>query len=52
MPLWLIFALVNMSIGVLSAGYTVLQELPFLALVFLPPALVALAAKRHFARAN
>lgn len=42
-PVWLAVALANMWVGVTKAGYTVAQELPILAIVFLVPAAVALA---------
>lgn len=40
-PIWFIAAIINLSIGVLTAGYTVMQELPILVPVFGLPALVA-----------
>lgn len=40
-PAWLAIALVNMWVGVSHAGYTVRQEAPILAVVFLVPAIVA-----------
>ena len=43
-PVWLAVSLVNMWIGVAKAGYTVLQELPILFVVFAVPAAVAAAA--------
>ncbi|WP_224825917.1 hypothetical protein [Cognatishimia sp. MH4019] len=46
-PVWLIALLVNMTIGVVSAGYTIAQEAPILLVVFGVPAIVAwLVAKR------
>lgn len=43
LPLWLVVALINLWVGVSRAGYTVMQELPFFALVFgLPAAFAAL----------
>lgn len=39
--LWLAVALINMWVGVSRAGYTVMQELPFLIVVFGLPAAVA-----------
>ena len=42
LPLWLAVSLVNLWIGVSRAGYTVVQELPFLAVVFGVPAAFAL----------
>ncbi|QDH71457.1 hypothetical protein [Marilutibacter alkalisoli] len=41
MPIWLVAALVNMGVGVIEAGYSVSEELPFLLMVFGIPALVA-----------
>jgi hypothetical protein len=40
-PVWLIAALVNMWLGVSRAGYTVVEELPMLLIVFGGPAAVA-----------
>jgi hypothetical protein len=40
-PAWAAIALINMWVGVTHAGYTVRQEAPILALVFLLPAVVA-----------
>jgi uncharacterized membrane protein YwaF len=40
-PVWLALTLVNLSIGILHAGYTLLQELPVLAVTFGMPAAVA-----------
>lgn len=37
-PVWAGVALVNMWVGVTKAGYSVMQELPILALVFAIPA--------------
>lgn len=45
-PIWLIATIINLSIGVLTAGYTVMQELPILVPVFGVPALVAWGALR------
>ena len=42
-PAWLVVALVNMWVGVTHAGFTVMQELPILLIVFAVPALFALA---------
>ncbi|MEM7252322.1 MAG: hypothetical protein AAF493_12965 [Pseudomonadota bacterium] len=41
LPVWLICAGVNMSMGVVKAGYPVMQELPFFVVVFGVPALIA-----------
>jgi hypothetical protein len=40
-PLWLVFALINMWVGVATAGYTVAEEAPILLVVFGVPAAVA-----------
>lgn len=40
-PLWLLGAGFNMAVGVLSAGYSVAEELPIFAMVFAVPALLA-----------
>ncbi len=39
---WLVISLANLSVGVFRAGYTVLEELPILLVVFGIPAAVAL----------
>lgn len=50
-PVWLALTLVNLWIGVLYAGYTVLQELPILAITFgLPAAAAALIIMRSNGR--
>ena len=46
--LWFIVAAVNLSMGVISAGYTVLEKMPFFLAVFGVPALVALVIRRRF----
>lgn len=47
-PVWLVVAAVNMWVGVTHAGYSVREELPILAIVFLvPAALAALAIWRN-----
>jgi hypothetical protein len=43
-PLWLIIAGVNLWIGVAKAGYTVVEELPIFALIFVLPAAAAVFA--------
>lgn len=43
-PLWLIAAAVNMWVGVTKAGYSVKDELPVFAVVFVVPAAVAVFA--------
>lgn len=42
-PVWLVVAITNMWVGVTKAGYTVAQELPILAVVFIVPAILAAA---------
>lgn len=46
LPLWLVGTLINMWIGVSRAGYTVAQEAPIAFVVFIVPALIALALRR------
>lgn len=41
-PVWAGVALINMWVGVTTAGYTVMQELPILLVVFAVPAAIAL----------
>ncbi|MDH7795422.1 MULTISPECIES: hypothetical protein [unclassified Beijerinckia] len=43
-PVWLVVSLVNMWVGVTKAGYSVRDELPILAIVFVIPAAIAAAA--------
>ena len=38
--LWLALALANLSVGVSKAGYSIAEELPIFALIFLVPAAV------------
>lgn len=40
-PLWLVGALVNLWVGVSTAGYTVMEEMPIFLFVFAVPAAVA-----------
>lgn len=40
-PVWLVCALVNLTVGVMHAGYTVAQEAPILVVVFGVPAAIA-----------
>ncbi len=49
-PLWFIAAAVNMAVGVLHAGYTVMQELPMFLIVFGVPTIIALIIKKVFAK--
>lgn len=46
--LWFIVAAVNLTIGVVNAGYTVLGETPFFLALFGVPALVALVIRSRF----
>ena len=41
-PFWAVLSVVNMTIGVVSAGYTVMEELPILVIVFGIPAGIAM----------
>ncbi|KAB8189917.1 hypothetical protein FKV24_008990 [Lysobacter maris] len=43
-PVWLVAALVNMGVGVIEAGYSVSDELPYLLMVFGLPAVAAMLA--------
>lgn len=47
---WLVVALLNMWVGVTKAGYTVVQELPILLIVFAVPAIAAGIAMWQLAR--
>jgi hypothetical protein len=47
-PVWLTISLVNLWIGVRYAGYTVLQELPILVVIFGIPAAMAIAVIRRY----
>jgi len=49
-PVWLLVAVANLSVGVWHAGYTVRQELPILLVVFLVPTLVAAVVMWQLAR--
>jgi hypothetical protein len=40
-PIWLVVAAINMWIGVSRAGYSVGEELPIFAVIFIVPASVA-----------
>ena len=40
-PVWFVLALINVTIGVVSAGYTVLQEAPVFVVTFGVPAALA-----------
>ncbi len=50
LPTWLAAALINMWIGVTSAGYTVLQEMPVTVVIFGVPALSAVLLRRRLGR--
>jgi hypothetical protein len=47
-PVWLTISLVNLWIGVQYAGYTVMQELPILGVIFGIPAAAAIAVIRRY----
>lgn len=49
-PVWAAVALVNMWVGVTKAGYTVIQELPILGVVFAVPAALALLVVWQFTK--
>lgn len=49
-PVWFVASLVNLTVGVVSAGYTVAQELPILLVVFGIPAIAAYAIARAMRR--
>lgn len=49
-PVWLVGAITNMWVGVTKAGYTVAQELPILAVVFIVPAILAAALAWQLAK--
>ena len=49
-PVWLAAAVVNLSVGVLKAGYTVAQEFPIMLVVFGIPAAVAVGVRRFVKR--
>ncbi len=50
-PLWLVASLVNLWVGVSRAGYTVMQELPILLVVFGGPAAVTYLLSRRLGKA-
>lgn len=49
-PAWLVISVVNMWIGVSRAGFTVMQELPILLVVFAAPSAIALIVIWQLAR--
>lgn len=51
LPLWAVIAVGNLVVGVTQAGYTVAEELPVLAAIFLVPAAAALLILRRTRRA-
>jgi len=40
-PIWLVLSMINLWVGVSTAGYTVAQEFPILLVVFGVPAVIA-----------
>jgi len=50
-PIWFVLALINVTIGVVSAGYTVMQEAPVFLVTFGVPAGLAFIISRRGARA-
>ena len=49
--IWFAVALINMWLGVATAGYSVLEEFPIFLLIFLPPsALVVLTYRQFFSK--
>ncbi|SES47675.1 hypothetical protein SAMN03159406_05045 [Rhizobium sp. NFR03] len=44
--LWFVISAVNLGIGVFHAGYTVAEELPIMAMVFVLPFLIAILTWR------
>lgn len=49
-PVWAAVALLNMWVGVTKAGYTVMQELPILVVVFAVPAALAFLVTWQFTK--
>jgi len=47
-PVWLVATLANVIVGVVVAGYTVMQELPVLVVTFAVPAVSAWLLGRRF----
>lgn len=45
LPLWLLLSVINMLVGVYSAGYSFREELPILVVVFAVPAAAALLVR-------
>lgn len=48
LPVWLVASIYNLYVGVSTAGYTIAEELPILAVVFAVPAGAALFLWRKF----
>lgn len=48
-PVWFVLALINVTIGVVSAGYTVMQEAPVFLVTFGVPAALAFIVSRRSA---
>lgn len=48
LPLWLIATGYNLWYGVANAGYSVAEELPIFALLFIVPAAVAMLVRRRY----
>jgi len=46
--IWLVLAAVNMWLGISTAGFTFMQELPIFLLIFLLPAAVAVLVRWRF----
>jgi hypothetical protein len=46
MALWFVAAAANLTFGVVRAGYTIAEELPFFLLIFCVPAAVAFYLQR------
>jgi hypothetical protein len=42
LPVWLVVSVINLAVGVRSAGYTVAEELPVLLVIFGVPAAAAI----------
>lgn len=50
LPVWFAVSIANLLVGVHKAGYTVVQELPILVVVFAVPAIIAGLTIWQFAR--
>lgn len=49
-PVWAVIAVINLWVGVTKAGYTIIQELPILAVVVAAPTALALLLALQFGR--